>query len=142
MQPTDDKAREEGIDPAHDQGLRDHHHHVSLEHSHHSFHTRRVGHGVRGRLPTVVGVLEKCAVAESGNHVVLAHLEGLAVEDGAGIVAEVHAAEKSKALARLGKSRWRFWGRVHQDRGIVAKDSGQDLLRRGVSFSLGGIAET
>lgn len=130
MQHTDNKAREEGIDPAHDQGLRDHHHHVSLKHSHHSFHACGVGHGVRGRLATVVGVLQKCAVAESSNHVALAHLEGLAVKHGAGIVAEIHATEKSKALARLGKSGWRFGGRVHQDRGIVAKDSGQDLFKK------------
>jgi hypothetical protein len=33
------------------------HHHISLQHAHHSFHTRRVSHGVRGRLPTIVGVL-------------------------------------------------------------------------------------
>lgn len=124
---TDHESREEGVDPAHDQGLRDHHHHVSLQHTHHSLHACRVSHRVRGRLTTVVGVLQKCAVPEARNHVVLAGLEGLAVEHGACIVAEVHAAEKSKALARFGKCGWRLRGRVHQNRRIVAKDSGQDL---------------
>lgn len=130
LQHTDDKARKEGIDPTHDQGLRDHHHHVSLKHSHHSFHARRISHGVRGRLAAIIGILEKCAIAESSNHVVLAHLKGLAVEHGAGIVAEIHTAEKSKALARLGKSGWRLWGRVHEDRSIVAKDSSQYLSNK------------
>jgi hypothetical protein len=110
MQHTDDKAREESIDPAHDQGLRDHHHHVSLKHSHHSFHTRGVSHGIRGGLATVVGVLQKCAVAESSNHVVLAHLEGLAVEYGAGIVVgDSHRGEEQGA--RETRQEWMaIWG--------------------------------
>lgn len=100
---TDHESREEGINPTHDQSLRDHHHHVSLQHAHHSLHACRISHGVSGRLAPVVGVLQKCAAAESRDHVVLANLEGLAVEHGAGVVSEVYAAEESKALAGLGE---------------------------------------
>lgn len=125
--PTDHEAREEGIDPAHDQCLRNHHHHISLQHTHHSFHARRVSHGIRRRLATVVGIFQKCTATEACDHIVLADLEGLAVKHRTSIVSEVHTSEKGKALARFGKSSWRLWCRVHQDRRIVAENSGQDL---------------
>ena len=128
---TDHESGEEGIDPAHDQGLRDHHHHVSLQHAHHSFHAGRVRHRVGGRLTPVIGVLQKCTAAEPRDHVVLAGLEGLAVEHGAGIVPEVHATEESKTLAGFGESGWRLGRVVHKDCRIVAEDSGQDLERPG-----------
>lgn len=128
MTHTNHETREEGVDPTHDQCLRDHHHHISLQHSHHCFHARRVSHRVRGRLSTVVGVLQEGATAEARNQVVPSHLERFAVEDGRGVVAEVDATEKGMTLTRFAEGgRW-FRRGVHQDSRIVAQDSGQDLL--------------
>lgn len=76
---TDHKTGEKGIDPTHDQGLRNHHHHVSLEHPHHGFHARWIRHWVRWRLATVVGVFQECASPESIDQIVPASLKRLAV---------------------------------------------------------------
>lgn len=66
---TDDKTGEEGVDPAHDQRLRDHHRHVPLHHPHHPFHGRRVRHRVPGRLASVLGVFEEDAVFVGGDEI-------------------------------------------------------------------------
>lgn len=127
---TDHESREEGVDPAHDQSLRDHHHHVSLEHAHHSLHCGWIRHRVRRRLAAVVGVLEELSAAEAGDQVVFTGLKGLMVQDGACMVAEVNTTEKRMAFARLGQGRGGLGGRVHQDCRIVAEDTGQDLVGR------------
>lgn len=62
---TDHEAREESIDPAHDQRLRDHHHHIPLQHAHHSLHARRVGHRIRRWLATVIGISQKGAAPKA-----------------------------------------------------------------------------
>lgn len=127
---TDHKSREERVDPAHYQSLRDHHHHVPLEHAHHSLHGSWIRHRVRGRLAAVVGVLEELSAAEAGDQVVFTSLKGLTVQDGACMVAEVNTAEERMAFARLGQGRSGLGGGVHQDCRIVAEDTGQDLVER------------
>lgn len=111
--PTDHKSRKERIDPAHDQRLGNHHHHVSLQHAHHLLHASWVGHRVGRRLSPVVRVLEERAVAEPSDQVVLAHLEGVTVQNSASIIAQVNTTEKSMALARCSEGGGGFRGGVH-----------------------------
>lgn len=124
---TDNKPGKESIDPAHDQRLRDHHHHVPLHHAHHGLHARWIRHGVCRRLAAAGGILEERAALIRRDEVVLAHLKGRPGQDRAGIVAQVHAAQEAKALARFGKRLGRSGRVVHQDCGIMAEDTRQDL---------------
>lgn len=61
MQPTDNVAAEKGIDPAHNQRIRDNHGHVILHHAHHAIHLARVRKRVRRRLALPIRFLEKLA---------------------------------------------------------------------------------
>lgn len=73
---TDDVAAEESIDPAHDERVGDYHGHVVLHHAHHALHGIRIRHGVRGRLATALGGLEKGTGLVGRGQRVTARIEG------------------------------------------------------------------
>lgn len=79
---TNDESAEEGVDPSHDERLRDNHSHVPLHHPHHALHSSGVSHWVRRRLALSVGVLEVGARLEGRDEGVLASLEGGVGDDG------------------------------------------------------------
>lgn len=123
--PTDDKAAEESVDPAHDERLRYQHRHVALHHAHHALHGRRIRHGVRGRLSLPLRFLQEGAVLVRGDEIVLAGLER-GGRDGVGVGAQVDAAEEGALFADGGELL--FLGRrLHEDCCVVAEDAGQDL---------------
>jgi hypothetical protein len=121
----DDIAREEGVDPAHDQTLRHHHSDLALHHAHHAFHGGRVSHGVTLGLAAHVGLGEESAVLVGLDHV------GLAGSEGGGrellvVVAEVDAAHERALLAhdidglRLGSG-------LQESGEVVSQDASEDL---------------
>lgn len=122
---TNNKATEERIDPAHDQGLRHNHRHIPLHHAHHALHGGRIGHGVRGRLALGLGVLQEGAALEGGHEVVLARREGRVREHGR-VLPEVDPALQTALFAKARQVG--FLGRGGDEDGdIVAQDAGQDL---------------
>jgi hypothetical protein len=52
------ESREESVDPAHDERVRNDHGHVVLHHTHHAIHSARIRHRVSRRLPAALGVFE------------------------------------------------------------------------------------
>ena len=133
ISPTDHKSREESINPAHNQRLRDHHHHIPLHHAHHGLHASRIGHGVRRWLAATSGVLKESTTLVGRDEVVLAHLKGLLGEYG-GVIPEVDTANESEAFAGFGQRRGRLRGVVHQDGGIVAEDTSKNLMDDNISI--------
>lgn len=96
----DDISRKEGIDPAHDQTLRDHHGDLTLHHAHHALHSSRIGHWVALGLATHLGLGEEGTVFVCLNHVCLA-----SSERGWGellvVVAKIDTAHKRTLLAHM-----------------------------------------
>lgn len=108
-----DETREEGVDPAHDQGLRHHHRDVALHGAHHAVHGGGVGHGVGAGLPASVRVGEEGAVLVGGGEVGAAGGEGGGGKGGA-VGAQVDAAEEGALLAEFGEGQ-RFRGGLQED---------------------------
>jgi hypothetical protein len=75
MRHTDDKTREESVDPSHYQGLWYHHGDISLHHAHHALHHSRIGHGICWWLPSVLWLRKEASVLVSGDQVCLARLK-------------------------------------------------------------------
>lgn len=128
---------EKGVDPAHDQRLRDHHRHVALHHAHHALHGGGVGHWIGGRFAARFGpVAQEGAGFVGGGEVAAACFEGGRREGGGGVVAEIDAAEEGETFAGFRGGGGRFGRGGHQDAGVVAEDAGEDLGRERV----GGLA--
>lgn len=73
---TDNKSREEGIDPPHNQRLWDHHSHLALHHAHHTLHGRRITHGVWSRFPSQLRLSQELSLVVRLHHVGFASSEG------------------------------------------------------------------
>ena len=89
---TYDEAVKEGVNPAHDESLRDHHGHVPLHHVHHLVHSAGFGHRVGRRLALVFRVLQEVAALVRGNKVVLPGDKG-ALRNLIVVLANVHPAK-------------------------------------------------
>jgi hypothetical protein len=122
---TDNEAREEGVDPAHNQTLRDHHGHVSLHHAHHAFHGRRIAHGIRSRLAPRLRVGQELALLVSLHHEPLASLKG-SWREHIGVGAQVNTTDERALLADLGEVLL-LGRRLEERHGVVAEDTRQDL---------------
>lgn len=118
---TDDKSGKEGIDPAHNQGLRNHHGHVPFHHAHHALHSRRVRHGVPSRFPSVFGVFKEGPVFV-GRHQVRPTRGKGGGRDDVGVGAEIDAAQESALFAEGGKTLL-FGNGCEQYRRVVAEDT-------------------
>lgn len=85
----DDEAGEKGIDPGHDERLRDHHGHVSLHHPHHSFHGGRIRHWIGCSLTLGFrSTLQECSLLEAIDEILFSGIEGGLVQSG-GVVPQV-----------------------------------------------------
>ena len=122
---TDDKTREEGIDPSHDQRLRNHHSHISLHHAHHAFHGRRVAHRIRPRLAPLVRLSQELAFLVRRHHVRLPSLERRGRQH-VRIAAQVDAAHQCALLPDL-RELLLLGRRLEERHGVVAEDARQDL---------------
>lgn len=69
---TNHKPREKGIDPPHNQRLRNHHGHLPLHHAHHPFHSRGVAHRIRSGFPPQLGLSQELSLLEGLHHVCFA----------------------------------------------------------------------
>lgn len=121
---TDDVSTEESIDPTHDERVRDNHRHVILHHAHHAVHLTWVSKRVRGRLTLTLRLLEESTGFVASAEVLAALLKRL-LRQRVIIATQGNTAGESSLFAHgLGIELLR--GRVHQDRGVVAQDTGQD----------------
>jgi hypothetical protein len=75
------ESAEEGIDPAHDQGVGNDHGHVVFHHTHHAVHGAWVRHGVRSWLPAALGVLQIHPGLVGLNELIAPSLEGGRCQD-------------------------------------------------------------
>lgn len=118
---TDNKSREKGINPPHDQRLRNDHRHIPLHHAHHSLHSRRVRHWIRCRLTLLLWLFQERPVFVGIYQVSFASFKGRRRKI-VRVHAQVYAAEKGALFA----NGWQllFLGRGgHQNGGIVAQDT-------------------
>ena len=79
---TDYKPRKEGLDPPHDQRLRNHHHHVPFHHPHHPLHGCGICHRIPGRLPSLLGLFEKFTLLVAIDKIVSFYVEGGGADGG------------------------------------------------------------
>lgn len=122
---TNNEARKKGIDPAHNQRLRNHHGHLALHHAHHALHGRRIAHGIRPRFPPHVRLSQELSFLERLHHVCFARGKRRGRDD-VGVCAQVDAADERALLADL--QQVLFLGRGLQQRhGVVAEDAREDL---------------
>lgn len=121
---TDNITAEEGVDPAHDEGIGNDHGHVVLHHAHHAIHGAGIGQRVRRRLSLAVGLLQVRPRLEAGGQDITTSLKGLLGEDVV-VGAQGDAAGEGPLLTHglvvllLGRGR-------HEDGYVVAEDTGQD----------------
>lgn len=118
---TDDKPREEGVDPAHDECLWYHHGHVALHHAHHAFHGCRIAHGIRSRLAPLLGLCQELALLVCLHHVALTCGKGIRREN-IRICPQVDTAHEGSLLPNLGKIAFLRDG-LEQRHGVMAKDT-------------------
>lgn len=101
MEPrTNDKAREECIDPAHDESLGDHHSDIAFHRAHHTLHHSRIRHWIWPWLSSALRVGKKRSIFVGLDEVGFAVLEG-GWGDDISVCAEVDAAEKTSLLANF-----------------------------------------
>lgn len=132
MQHTDDIAREEGVDPAHDQGVRYDHGHLPLHGAHHALHGVGVCHGVRRRLAPVLGRLEVRPGLVGRGQRVAAGVEAAPGED-VEVRPDLDAVREGSLLPdRL--EVLCLGGRREEDGCVVAEDTGQYLKGARVSY--------
>lgn len=98
LEHTDDVSAEEGVDPAHDQGVGDDHGHVVLHHAHHAVHLTRVGQRVRRRLALPIRLFQEGPGLVSSGEVLATSLKG-PLRDGVVVGAQNGAATERALLA-------------------------------------------
>lgn len=122
---TDNKAREKGIDPPHDQRLGNHHGHVAFHHAHHALHGRRITHWIGSRLAPQFWLSQKLALLVGLDHVRLARSEG-GWREHISVGAKVDAADEGAVLPGLGQVD--FLGRGLEKRHcVMAEDACENL---------------
>lgn len=124
LEPTDDVAAEEGVDPAHDQGVRDHHSHVPLHHAHHPLHRIRIRQRIRRRLALLLRLLQERARLVPIRQGLAACFKSL-LRKGMVVGAEEHTLAEKSLFPQTPLIEF-LRRRIHQDGGIMAEDPGQD----------------
>lgn len=122
---TDNITREESIDPAHDQGIRDDHGHLPLHGSHHTLHGVGVSHWVRRGLSLVLGRLEVCPGLVGGGQRVPSGIEAALRED-VEVLPDLDAVREGSLLPDRPEVLC-FGGRREEDSRVVAEYTGQNL---------------
>jgi hypothetical protein len=122
---TYDEARKEGVNPTHDERLRNHHGHLSLHHAHHALHGGGIRHGIGPGLAPRVWVCQKLALLVRRHHVCFPGLER-GRRQHVRVCSQVDAADEGAVLPDL-RERLLLRRGLEEDHGVVAEDTCQDL---------------
>lgn len=102
---TDNITGEKGIDPAHDQTLRNHHGNIALHHAHHSLHHGGISHRVGSGLSTHVWFGEERSFPVCFDEIAPARGER-SRQELVEVVAQVDTAHERARLAKVGECLW------------------------------------